>query len=430
MLDIKYIREHPDEVKQAALHKNLTVDIDELLRLDETRRQLQTQIESLQAKRNVFAHNQKGTPPSPNEITQGKKIKSELAALESQFDTIEQQYQQLLWAVPNVPSDDTPVGSSETDNVVAKQWGEQRQFDFPIKNHWELVQAHDWVDKARAAKVAGARFAYLKGGLVRLHFALLNFAMASLTDEATLKQIAAGAALQVSPKPFTLVLPPALARTAVYEATGRLDSEEQTYKLADDELWLNASAEHTLCPMYMDEILAEADLPLRYIGYTTAFRREAGSYGKDMEGIFRLHQFDKLEMESFTLPEHGLDEHLFLIAIQEYLMQQLELPYQVILKSTADIGKPNRRGVDIDTWMPGQDHYRETHTADYMGDYQARRLQTRVRREDGKVELVHTNDATVFSQRPLIAIIENYQQADGSVRVPRVLQPYYGDEIL
>jgi seryl-tRNA synthetase len=182
--------------------------------------------------------------------------------------------------------------------------------------------------------------------------------------------------------------------------------------------------------MHAGEIIPEADLPLRYLGYATSFRREAGTYGKDMEGIFRMHQFEKLEMAGLAAPDQSYNEHLFMIAIQEYLMQQLELPYQVIMKCTADIGKPNARGVDIDTWLPGQGKYRETHTADYMTDYQARRLQTRVRRSTGELELVHTNDATGFSQRPLIAILENYQQADGTVRVPKVLQPYYGGETL
>jgi seryl-tRNA synthetase len=268
--------------------------------------------------------------------------------------------------------------------------------------------------------------------LVRLQFALVTWAMDVLTDEETLGRIAEEAGLKgkVSTKPFVPVLPPAMVRTEVYEATGRLNGEEQTYKLEGDDLWLQASAEHSMCPMYMNEIVAESELPLRFLGYATSFRREAGTYGKDMEGILRMHQFDKMEMESFTTGEAGFNEHLFMIAIQEYLMKELELPYQVIMKCTADIGKPNARGVDIDTWLPGQGKYRETHTADYMTDYQARRLATRVRRANGEVELVHTNDATALSMRPLIAIIENYQQEDGRVRVPKVLMKYYGREAL
>src|SRR3990167_4620869 len=176
--------------------------------------------------------------------------------------------------------------------------------------------------------------------------------------------------------------------------------------------------------MHMNEVLDEKDFPVRYVGYTTAFRREAGTYGKDTEGIFRLHQFDKLEMESFSTADESMQEHLFMIAIQEYLMQQLKLPYQLVLKCTAEIGGPNARGVDIEAWLPSQKKYRETHTADYITDYQARRLKTRVRRTSGEVELVHTNDATAFSQRPLIAIIENYQTKDGNFEIPEVLKPY------
>jgi len=179
--------------------------------------------------------------------------------------------------------------------------------------------------------------------------------------------------------------------------------------------------------MYLDEILSEAELPIRMVGYTTAFRREAGTYGKDTEGIFRLHQFNKLEMESFTTADVSLDEHLFLVAIQEYLMQQLGLPYRVLEKCTADIGRPNAKGVDIDVWLPSQKQYRETHTADYITDFQARAMKTRVRREAGTVELAHTNDATAFSQRPIIGIIENCQTVEGNVRIPEVLRPYLGD---
>jgi seryl-tRNA synthetase len=284
------------------------------------------------------------------------------------------------------------------------------------------------IDKERAAKVAGSRFAYIKGDLVRLQFALIQFGLDILTNTETIKKIVQENDLQTVIKPFIPVLPPAVARTDVYVATGRLNKEEQTYKLEDDDLWLNASAEHTLAPMYLNETLNADELPLRYVGYTTAFRREAGTYGKDTEGIFRVHQFDKLEMESFTRPEDGLSEHLLMVAIQEYLLQQLKLPYQVLEKCTADIGFPNAKGVDINTWLPSQDKYRETHTADFITDFQARSMQTRVKSENGS-EFVHTNDATAFALgRTLVAIIENYQTKEGKIRIPEVLQPYLGGQ--
>jgi seryl-tRNA synthetase len=249
-----------------------------------------------------------------------------------------------------------------------------------------------------------------------------------LTNKETIKKIVQEFGIDTVSKPFIPVLPPAVARTEVYIATGRLNKEEQTYKLEDDDLWLNASAEHTLAPMYMNETLNEADLPLRYVGYTTAFRREAGTYGKDVEGIIRLHQFDKLEMECFTKAEHGLNEHLLQVAIQEYLVRQLKLPYQVLEKCTADIGFPNAKGVDIEIWMPGQNKYRETHTADFISDFQARGMQTRVKTDKG-TEYAHTNDATAFAAgRMLVAIMENYQTKEGIIKIPDVLQPYLGGQ--
>jgi seryl-tRNA synthetase len=218
-----------------------------------------------------------------------------------------------------------------------------------------------------------------------------------------------------------------MIRTDLYDAMDRLEPRDDRYKLEGDDLWLQGSAEHVLGSMHANETFDEAQLPLRYVGYATSFRREAGTYGKDMEGILRMHQFDKLEMESFTTAENGLQEHLLFVAVQEYLLQQLELPYQVIQKCTVDIGKPNARGIDMETWLPGQDKYRETHTADYMTDYQARRLNTRVRRQNGDLELIHTNDATAFALgRIMIALIENGQDEEGNITLPAVLRPYLG----
>jgi seryl-tRNA synthetase len=259
---------------------------------------------------------------------------------------------------------------------------------------------------------------------------MFRFAFDVLTNEKILTEIARKAKLKVSTKPFVPILPPFMIKTEPYSAMDRLEPREERYKIEGEDLWLEGSAEHVLGTMHMNETINEDAFPIRYAGYATSFRKEAGSYGKDMEGILRLHQFNKLEMESLTTAENSLAEHYFLIAIQEYLMQQLGLPYEVILKCTADIGKPNARGVDINVWLPGQNKYRETHTADYMTDYQARRLQTKVKRRNGKTELVHTNDATALAERPLIAIMENYQQKDGSIKVPKVLQKYCGFKVI
>lgn len=427
MLDIQFIRDNPDEVQARAKQKGYNVDVRALLGLDEERRSLLTDVEALRARRNENSGKMKGGKPEPALIEQGKQIKTELVALEGQLTDVEERYTAALAAVPNMPLADVPVGASEDDNVVAKTVGEPTTFDFEPKQHWELAETRDLIDKERAAKIAGSRFAYIKGDLVRLQFAIVQYVMQTLGDENVLARLIQDNGLKLTPKPFTPILPPAMLRTEPYVASARLNAEEVTYKIEQDDLWLNASAEHTLCTMYWNEILPEDMLPVRYIGYSTSFRREAGTYGKDMEGILRLHQFDKLEMEIFSTAETGLDEHLLAIAIQEYLVQQVGVPYHVLQKSTFDIGKPNARGVDIECWLPGQGKYRETHTADYMTDYQARDLKIRVRRADGQIQLVHTNDATAFALgRILIAIIENYQTADGRIVIPEVLRPYMG----
>lgn len=426
MLDIRFIRDNSAAVQRAAGQKGYKVDVAHLLTLDARRRGLQTKLDELRAQRNELAGGLKAQKPTPEQITKGRALKTSIAEVEDHFRIAHQEYIELLKKIPNMPAGDVPIGATEDENVIIKEVGTKPEFDFEPKNHWQIGEARGWIDKDRAAKVAGSRFAYLRGDIVRLQWALLQFAADIMTDEKKLREIADNNSLVVSTKPFTLVLPPLMIRTEAYDAMDRLEPRDDRYKIEGEELWLQGSAEHVLGSMHAGETFEEADLPVRYIGYATSFRREAGTYGKDMEGIFRLHQFDKLEMESFTTAENAPQEHLFLIALQEYLMQQLRLPYRVVMKCTADIGKPNARGVDIDAWLPGQGKYRETHTADYMTDYQARRLDTYVRRHGGQ-ELVHTNDATVLSQRPLIAIIENYQNSDGTVIVPGALKPYLGN---
>lgn len=429
MIDIQIIRDNPRQAAEKAAQKGYPFDVDALLKLDEERRTLLTQLETLRARRNENAATMKNGKPEPALIEEGKRVKSELADIESAFDAVEEKYQELLNQVPNMPLDDVPVGSTEEENVVDKTIGNIPTFDFEPKQHWELAEPRDLIDKERAAKIAGSRFAYIKGDLVRLEFAIVQYAMQVLGDSTILQKLIDENNLNLSAKPFTPILPPAMLRTEPYRASARLNAEEVTYKIEQDDLWLNASAEHTLCNMYWNEVLPEQMFPIRYIGFLTSFRREAGTYGKDTEGIIRLHQFDKLEMEVFSTPESGLQEHKLLVAIQEYLVQQLGLPYQTLLKCTFDIGKPNARGIDIECWFPGQGKYRETHTADYMTDYQARRLKTRVRRDDGAIQLVHTNDATAFALgRIMAAIMENFQTADGRIVVPEVLRPFMGGQ--
>ena len=434
MLDIRFIRDNAEAVQNNATHKNYSVDIAKLLKLDDERRELLARVDEIRERRNANAAKMKGVQGKPDQsiIDEGKAIKIELAELEDSLTMLETSVLALQKQVPNMALADVPLGASEDENVVAKVVGEPTVFNFAPRNHWQIAEQRDWIDKERAAKVAGSRFAYLKGDLVKLQFAIVQFVINALSNEDTLASIAKNAGLEgVSTKPFMPILPPLMIRTELYDAMDRLEPRDDRYKLEDDDLWLQGSAEHVMGSMHVNEILTEAQLPVRYLGYATSFRREAGTYGKDMEGILRMHQFDKLEMESFTTAENGLQEHLLMVAIQEYLLASLGLPYQVIQKCTADIGKPNARGIDMEAWLPGQNQYRETHTADYMTDYQARRLQTRVRRETGErageLELIHTNDATAFALgRAMIAIIENNQNEDGTVRIPDVLRPYLG----
>lgn len=427
MIDIKILRNNPEIVRKALHDKVTKVDLDRVIELDSKRLTLKQQLDEIRAERNRISDAMGKGKPDPALIEQSKSLKDRLQMLEPEYDAIETEFLSLYKCIPNIPTADTPVGLTEDENMVVKQWGTIPAFDFPVRNHAEIAEIRGWIDKERAANVAGSRFAYLKAELVRLQFALINFVMDSLGDEAVIASIVKEHGLQVSTKPFTPVLPPFMIKTAPYDAMDRLEPREDRYKIEGEDLWLQGSAEHVLGAMHANEIFEEKEMPVRYLGYATSFRGEAGTYGKDMEGIIRMHQFDKMEMESFSTAETAHDEHLLFSGIQEWLMQQLEIPYQKLQKCTFDIGKPNAKGSDIEAWLPGQQKYRETHTADYMTDYQSRRLQTRVRRSDGTVELIHTNDATAFAcGRALVAIMENYQNADATIRVPKVLQKYLG----
>lgn len=434
MLDINYIRDNRQKVEDAIKNKGYTIDLDEILQLDDARKELSQKTDILRQERNQISSQMKNGQPDQALISRGKEIKQELSSLEEKLSSVESDFLAKLKTVPNVPCDDVPVGLSEDENEVAEVCGEPTKFNFEPKNHYEIGQARGWIDKERASKVTGARFAYIKGEMVSLQMAIVNFVMNSLSDEGVIKEICEANHLEhISTKPFTTVLPPLMLRTEMYDAMDRLEPRDDRYKIEGEELWLQGSAEHVLGSMHAGEIFAEQDLPVRYLGYATSFRQEAGTYGKDMEGIIRMHQFDKLEMESFSTKETSREEHELFVAIQRWLIEQLRLPYRVICKCTFDIGKPDARGIDMEVWLPGQGKYRETHTADYMTDYQSRRLNTRVRRDEtGEVELVHTNDATAFALgRIMIAVIENYQNEDMTVRVPEVLRKYLnGKEIL
>lgn len=424
MLDIKFIRENPDIVKAAIQNKRTEhVDIDELLKYADERKALSQKIDEVNRQRNEAQSNR--------DIEGGKRLKDELEALEATHVDIEKQYVALMLKLPNIPSPDTPIGASEDENKILRQVGEKQKINFTPKQHWDVGEALGVIDQELASRISGPRFTYLLGDLALMQMGLHALAIKILTSADTMQEIVDKSGLKVSAKPFIPVIPPLMMRSAVMNRMARLNPIDDRYFFEKDDLVFIGSAEHTLGSMLMDKTLPESAFPIRYVADTPAWRREAGAHGKDTRGLIRMHHFNKVEMETFCLPEEGYQEQDLLVAIQEHFLQLLGLHYQVVLKCTADQGDPDHRAIDMESWMPAQNKFRETHTSDYMGGYQARRLMTRVKRADGTVEFVHMNDATlVASPRMLAVLIENYQQSDGSIRVPRALQSYVGKEVI
>lgn len=422
MINIADLRENPDKYKKATSDKQMDPTVvDKVLELDTKKRELMAKIQELQARRNAIAREK-----TRNEA--GVEIKDLLKELEPDLKLVEVELQTYLYKIPNLIHESVKVGKDESENVVLRQWGEPRKFDFTPLDHVAIGEKIKGIDIERASKVAGTRFGYLKGDVALMEFALVMHAFSTLTDEKILGSLANKVKKGYSSKPFIPIVPPVFIKPEVFTRMARLspETEIERYLIERDNVYLVGSAEHTLGPMHMDEVISGNDLPLRYVGFSTAFRREAGAYGKDTRGILRVHQFDKVEMESFTSAEDGLNEQDFIVAIQEHLLQSLEIPYQVIGICTGDMGGPDFCQIDINAWLPGQNKYREVMTSDYMTDYQSRRLNTKIRK-DGKTELAHMNDATAIAVgRTIIAILENYQQKDGSVIIPKVLQKWMG----
>ncbi len=412
MLDIKFIRENPKSVAEKSKQKGYDVDVEKLLKVDEGRRKLIEEVDQLRSNRKKAA--------DARDEKKGSEIKSQLKQKEDQLEKLHEEFYFLIREIPNMPTKDVPIGKDETENKPIRSWGKIPKFDFKVKDYHDLGISLGIIDTETASKVSGARFGYIKGELALLEFALNRFAMDFLINEKEIKKISKGHLA----KPFIPVIPPVMIKPQIFDQMARLEPKDERYYIEKDNLYLIGSAEHTLGPLHIDQTLNEKDFPIRYVGFSTAFRRESGTYGKDTKGIFRVHQFDKMEIESFTLPEDSQKEQDFIVSIQEHFMQLLEIPYQVIAICTGDMGGPDARQIDINAWFPAQNKYRETHTSDLMTDYQSRRLNTKVKRKDGKTEYVHMNDATVFAGRTLLAIMENYQQKDGSILVPKVLQKY------
>jgi len=342
------------------------------------------------------------------QIEKAKNLKEEIKSLEPELEKIEKEFNELFLRIPNLPLDDVPIGKDESENKVIREIGKKPKFNFEPKDYLELAEKLDIIDVKRAAKVSGTRFGYLKGGAVYLEFALIQLAFNELVKQG-----------------FCPVIPPVMIKTEMMKGMGYMErGGEEIYQLPKDDLVLVGTAEQSIGPMHADEVFDEKDLPKRYVAFSPCFRREAGSYGRDTKGILRVHQFDKVEMFIFCKPGDSVKEHKLLLSIEEKLMQLLKIPYRVLNICTGDLGDPAAVKYDIEAWMPGQNEYRETHSTSNCTDFQARRLNIRYKAKDNKLNFVHTLNGTAFSQRPILAIIENYQQKDGSIKIPKALQKY------
>lgn len=413
MLDIKFIRGNIDKVKKAAKDKNREVDIDRLLKLDEERRKLIGQIEEKRAQRNKNAKLQSGKDAKVQE--EGRKLKEDIQELEKQLKVIEQEFDQLMLQVPNVPDKSVPVGSDASGNVEVKKWGEIPRYDFNPLDHIELAKKLDLVDFERGTKVGGFRAYFLKNEAALLEMAVLTY---------TYKKLVA--------KGFIPLIAPSLVKEFTLIGNGQFPwGKDEVYHLEKDDMYLAGTAEVPVTAYFSGEILQEKDLPRKFIAFSPCFRREAGSYGKDTKGLYRVHQFNKIEQVIINKNDYqgSLELHEELLKNSEEVLQDLKLPYRVMLMCTGDMGEPQVKKYDVETWMPSRNAYGETMSNSFMGDFQCRRLNIRYKDSQGQMQFAHSlNNTAVASPRILIAILENYQQKDGSVVVPEVLREFVGKE--
>jgi seryl-tRNA synthetase len=409
MVDIKLIRENPELVKRSIKNRNLKIDIDKILSLDSDKRKILMEVEILKAERNRVSKQGK---PTPEIIEQMKQVSQKINDLDKKVEEIDNNIYPLLLVIPNTPHESIPVGSPEANKVV-KEWGEKRKFEFKPQNHIEIGEYLDILDFPRSSKISGSGFCLFKGKGAQLERALINFMLDLHTREHGYKEI----------------FPPFLVNRASMTGTGQLPKlEDDMYKLSDDDLFLIPTAEVPVTNIHRDEILEEEKLPVYYTAYTACFRREAGSYGKDTKGLMRVHQFDKVELVKFVKPDTSYDELEALLANAERVLQKLGLPYRVIMLATGDISFAAAKCYDIEAWAPGIEKNLEVSSCSNFVDFQARRANIKYRPKDGKkAEYVHTlNGSGVAMARTVIAILENYQQEDGSVIIPEVLRPYMG----
>ena len=414
MLDIRFVRAHADRIKEAARLKRIEVDIDRLLAVDERRRELLQEVEALKQRRNENSRRIPKLPPDERERLreETRRLGETIREKEAELAAVLEEFHALMLLVPNPPSPDTPVGD-ESANREVKRVGEPPSFPFPPKNHVELMLLHDMLDVERGVKVAGSRSYFLKNDGVLLHLGVLRLALDLLREQG-----------------FTLMYVPVLVNAFAMEGTGYFPlGREQAYHIPEDEKYLVGTAEVSLVAYHAEEILREEDLPLRYAGISEAFRREVGSAGRDTFGLYRVHQFSKVEQVILAPADEELSYqlHMELLGNAEELLRRLELPYRVVQIATGDMGQGQVRKHDIETWMPSRGDYGETHSCSTFHDFQARRLKIRYRKSDGSLAYAYTlNNTAIASPRVLIALLENHQMEDGRIRIPEALRPYVG----
>ena len=420
MLDPKILRENPDKIRQMLKDRSIDFALDDLIRLDRERRDLIIKTDELRKNRNdislEIAQKKKSGEDTKDLIEQMRHVSETLSELETVQTKTESEYAKLAFTIPNLIHETVPIGKDETVNKEIRKWGKIPKFNFEIKDHIDISQSLDLVDLESAAKVSGARFYYLKNDIVKLNQALLNYALDFLVE-----------------KSYTPVQPPYLInRNSMEGAIIAEDFEDVIYKIEGDDLYLIGTSEHALVSMHADEILEGKILPLRYAGVSPCFRKEAGAHGRDQKGIFRVHQFEKVEQLVFSKPDDSWKEHERMLSVAEEFYQKLDLPYRIVVLSSGDLGKVSAKTYDLEAWMAGQNNYREIVSCSNCLDFQARRLKIRFRdRTNDQPQYLHTlNSTLVATSRTLVAMLENFQTKDGHVSVPKVLRKYFGKDTI
>ena len=418
MLDPKLIKENPEIIRSMLKSRAVEFDLDGLIELDKKRREFIIKTDELRKKKNqvaiIISEKKKGGDDISSILAEMKNISNEITESESEQENIESKYLKLASTIPNLVHESVPIGADDSANIEIKKWGNIPEFDFKIKDHIDISEDLNLVDLERAAKVAGARFYYLKNDLVRLNQALIHFGLDFLAE-----------------KGYSLIQPPYMInRESMEGAVIAEDFEEVIYKIQEEDLYMIGTSEHAMAAMHSKEIIEGKEIPMKYAGISPCFRKEAGAHGRDQKGIFRVHQFDKIEQFVFSKPEDSWKEHEKMLAVAEEFYQKLEIPYRVMLLSTGDIGKISAKTYDIEAWMAGQNAYREIVSCSNCLEYQARRLKIRFRDKTNEdTQYIHTlNSTLIATTRVLVAIMENFQTKDGHIRIPQVLQGYMGNQ--